>query len=162
MFDTNIYGLLAELPDAEEFLLRIAYSGIMVCGSKVVRKELRDIPLGKTIDGKNLRSVTLSIYDTLVKEKRNYSITAFVEELSQDYKRNYAGKSPLHELENDFLIAATASVHHLDIVCSDDRKTMASKESIIAYNEANRKYELPTPKFIKFGELENIVRSSTQ
>lgn len=162
MFDTNVYGLLAELPDVEEFLLRIAYSGIMVCGSKVVRKELRDIPLGKTVDGKNLRSLALSMYDTLVKEKRNYSVTGFVEELANEYKLNYAKTGNLKEMENDFLIVATASIHHLGIICSNDTRTLASEESIATYKKANRKYELPTPKFMRFGELEHLVRSSTQ
>ena len=97
LFDTNVYGLIAETKNAPDFLEKIADAGIIVCGSKVIRDELRKIPLSKTAVGRNLRSLCLELYDSLVKEKRNYSITTFVEELAAEYASYH--KIPTHVIK---------------------------------------------------------------
>ncbi|AJF60456.1 MAG: hypothetical protein QT03_C0001G0970 [archaeon GW2011_AR10] len=156
LLDTNIYGLICELSDARKTVFQIAEHST-VCGSRVVRQELRNIPK-KVIRGRaKLRNQALEFYDVLVAEKRNYSVTDFVRVLALEYNSMYKGSKSWSELENDFLIVATASIHSINVVVSNDERTMTSKEAVEAYYFANQKFELKTPDFIKFEEYKKMV-----
>lgn len=159
LLDTNIFGFIAEMDDVDDLLLKIASSGTIVCGSEIVRKELRNIPTSQYSGvGQNLRVVCLRIYDTLVKGKRNYSVTRFVEELAAEYYSLYTGKFSWKELENDFIIVATASIHQVPIVCSEDNKTMLSEDAVSAYEKVNNTFELSVPKFVSFEDFKSIIK----
>ncbi len=54
ILDTNIYGLIVEKEEPENFKALIQKSDIVVYGNKIIRKELRSTPR-VFIDGINLR-----------------------------------------------------------------------------------------------------------
>ena len=93
LFDTNIYGFIAKEDDPEKLVLKIVESNVMVCGSKVVRRELREIPLRKNEDSRKLRSNVLRYYEVLVKDKRDYEVNKFIRELAKEYGKAYTGKN---------------------------------------------------------------------
>jgi len=150
MLDTNIYGFIAVEKNPADILERIATSNAVVCGSTVIRGELRDTPKKKVVGRRKLRLRLLSSYDLLVSDKRNYDVNELIQKIAAEYNENYKGSSSWKELENDFLIVATASFHGLDLVVSEDEKTMKSAEAIKAYEKVNKKYELRNPEFIGF------------
>ena len=158
LLDTNIYGFLCETPNASEFLQRISDNNIIICGSSVIRQELRNIPKKVMRGHTKTRKKALQFYDILVDFKRNYSVTELVKALAQEYNLQYKGSRSWHELENDFLIVATASIHNVDIVISNDERTLTSKESISAYEIANEKFELMTPKFFRMNGFKSMIK----
>ncbi len=158
LFDTNIYGFIAKEDDPEKLVLKIAGSNVMVCGSKVVRRELRQIPLRKNEDSRKLRSEVLKYYAVLVNDKRDYEVNKFIKGLAEEYKKDYAGKNRGEDLFDDFLIVATASIHMVKIVCSNDDKTMKEPAAIKTYKKVNEKFQLPKPEFISLEELKKIIR----
>lgn len=158
LLDTNVYGKIMDLPNSLEFASMINKSQFTVCGSTVIREELRDIPKKKIIKNVKLRKLALEIYDDVVDEKRNYSVTELVKTLAQEYNKNYLGTRSWKELEKDFLIVATASLHATDLVVSNDEKTLTSQDAIKAYQISNKKFELLTPRFIKFEEFKDFIK----
>ena len=158
LFDTNIYGFMSENPNSKEFIKAIIDSKIIVYGSIIIRNELRNIPKEKIVAEKNLRNVALGFYDTLVVEKRNYPITSLIQKLAKEYENNYFDVRSLEKLRNDFLIVATASVHDMDIVCSNDSKTMQADVCVQSYKISNKKFGLLLPRFIKFEEFTKLLK----
>ncbi|MFH1276684.1 MAG: hypothetical protein ABIH82_06250 [Candidatus Woesearchaeota archaeon] len=51
------------------------------------------------------------------------------------------------------MIVACASFRGLDLVYSNDNKTMFNKSAIKAYDHINMKENLRTPKFLKYSAL---------
>lgn len=158
LLDTNIYGFIMDSPDRELLVESIISQNVIFCGSAVIRQELRNIPKKAMIEGASLRKLCLELYDSLVDEKRNYVVTEIVRQISEEYEANYNGKHSLREFENDFLIVASASLHNIDVVVSNDEKTMVSFEALKAYTAANSRLQLRTPKFIKFGKMAEDLR----
>ena len=58
---------------------------------------------------------------------------------------------------NDFVIVAVASLKSLDIVCTEDNKTMASTFAKKAYKIVNQSNGLEIPAFIGFIEFKKLV-----
>lgn len=115
IFDTNIYGVFFTSSDNLWIPSAIKKHNITVCGSAIIRQELRNIPKKIGVGKSKLREITLKLYDGLVSEKRNYSVTEFVEQLAEKYKEHYNAQYNWKEITNDFLIIATASLHNIDI-----------------------------------------------
>jgi predicted nucleic acid-binding protein len=153
MLDTNIYGYICELANARDIVFRIANKSV-VCGSAVIRKELRNISKNKKVGSTKLRIRALEFYDILVSDKRNYAVNELIRKIASEYNLQYVGSIPAKELEADFIIVATASLHGADIVVSNDMATMLSEDSITAYVAVNKKFEINTPKFLPF---ENFI-----
>ena len=57
------------------------------------------------------------------------------------------------EVTEDFTIVATASVHNLELIYSDDKATMLSKEAVDAYTLVNDLHNLPTPDFRSYDKF---------
>ncbi|HZX20519.1 MAG TPA: hypothetical protein VFF13_05890 [archaeon] len=157
LFDTNVYGLVAKTATPHQFVSLVESKGAIVCGSTIIRSEIRKISKDASIGGLKLRKIVLGIYDALVDDKRNYSISGLIESIATEYYKNYSGNHSWKEMENDFLIVATASLHQIDVVISNDEKTMISKNAVSAYRTINQKFELDTPKFIKLEEFERTI-----
>lgn len=157
LFDTNIYGFIAKENDPEKLILEIVGSDLLICGSKVVRRELRKIPLSKN-DSRKLPNTVLRYYNVLVREKRDYDVTKFISELAKEYARAYEGNFKVKDIFDDFLIVATASIHVVKIVCSNDEKTMKEPAAIAAYEKVNEKFQLPRPEFISLKGLKELIR----
>jgi len=74
---------------------------------------------------------------------------------------NHCQKIPkvdMDKLKDDFLIVACASFYKLDIVVSEDNRTMFSKEALKAYKKVNLRERLRTPKCISLVEFEQILK----
>ena len=161
LLDTNIYGRIVEKQQEEETTLRIeSRQDVIIYGLDVIRKELRATSQRVHIGRQKLRLVLLGIYDRLTQRHILYT-TTLVEKLARDYfavYRQLGGKTTQKEIWNDFLIVACASVHELDIVVSDDKDTMLSKEALTAYAIVNKLKEYRVPNFIGY---ETFVRLLT-
>jgi predicted nucleic acid-binding protein len=164
LLDTNIYEhLLIEVgkPMLETV---VKEKKLIFYGTETVRKELRDIPVSKKYatgsDLRNLRISLLQLYDLTV-GKHHYQSTHQMEDVAEKYfalYRSYGGKEQKEGIISDFLIVACACLHHLDIVVSEDSKTMVSEPAKKAYDAVNHILEFKTPKFYRFLELKKMLR----
>ena len=151
MFDTNVYEVLYR-EDLSRLFELIKSRKLLVYGCKVIRDELREIPKSARVNGKSYRGLLLSIYDDLTKN-HVYPVESVVEVLAGEYWRAYKGGVPKRKLWPDFLIVAVASIHGLDIIVSEDNRTMKSMPAARAYGKANKKNGLETPRFISLKEV---------
>ncbi|HLC79487.1 MAG TPA: hypothetical protein VJG83_03570 [archaeon] len=158
MLDTNVYGSLVEIPERTWLIEGLRRNNSIVCGSVVIRQELRNIPKKKLVGNEKTRNLCLNLYDALVEEKRNYIVSNLIEVAAKTYYENYLGNDSWKEIEKDFLIVATSSIHKVNIVISNDENTMASKEAINAYTAGNMKFQIETPKFIKLEEFRQLLK----
>ena len=71
ILDTNIYGKIIEKMDIDFVLDNLQKSSIIIYGSDVIRKELRDTPKEKIMITENkkikIRLLLLTVYDFIVK-----------------------------------------------------------------------------------------------
>lgn len=165
ILDTNIYELILKELDRDTVWKLSGKSAMLIYGSDIIRKELRNIPKGSfTLVGnkiRNLRSALTSLYDILV--AKTYTPDKKTKELAEKYFISYVslgGRKKKEELLNDFLIVATATLKELDIIISEDRRTMADSLSLRAYRLVNVIERKRTPNFICFDEFRKIVRSA--
>ena len=152
LLDTSIYGKLIEEPEIIEVLNTKIPNKIIIYGNNIIRKELRDTPKYVRYAGKNLRILLLTIYSNLVKD-HELEQNKLVETLAKDYQLEYrkiGGSVSSIKMRNDFLIIAIATIYQLDIVVSDDEKTMFSSISIKAYRSVNKSYGLKDPEFVPY------------
>lgn len=151
MIDTNVYALLHSRGLA--IVSQLVESGkLVVYGCKAIRNELRDIPPTVRVDGKSYRNLLLGLYDKLA-GKHDVPMAELAEELAKQYMKEYSGGSPERKIYPDFLIVATATMHSLDVIVSEDEKTMKSKQAKIAYYKVNQRNGLTTPEFIELEKL---------
>ena len=162
--DTNFYELMLKYLEIEK-IRKIKESGVIVFyGADIIRKELRATPKTKKEIVRNellkLRNALLLIYDLLI-AKHQYTIDSKINQLSDNYYIAYKtlkGKATKEEIINDFKIVACASIHEINILVSNDNKTMLSAESKKAYNSVNSLNKLRTPNFIGFEEFKKLLR----
>ena len=132
-----------------------------IYGTSLIRKELRDVSAHLTFDGKNKRIMLLQAYSSFVrKENHNLEINDFVILLANKYFEEYKkqrGTFSINELLCDFTIVACASLHNLDIVVSDDKRTMLSEKAKQAYAEVNRVHQFRSPFFYVYDQFKKEV-----
>ena len=164
MIDTNVYEFLLKYIERSVLEDVLFQKRLIFYGSDIIRKELREIPKSRkeTIGGqlKSLRNILLSLYDFVV-EKHHYKTTKQMEELADKYfivYRTFGGIAEKKEINNDFKIVACASLNNLDILASEDIKTMLSDKALMSYASVNNLLGFKTPKFIKFKEFRNRLR----
>ena len=163
MLDSNAYELILKEIGLENLRKAKTNQEIIFYGADVIRKELRQISKQRKslLDSKiiKLRNVLLSIYDLLV-EDHQYIVDMKTDGIAQDYYVAYSvlgGKTPKDDIITDFRIVACASLHNIDILVSDDRKTMFSKTSLNAYASVNSLYKIRNPAFIKFDGFKELI-----
>lgn len=78
---------------------------------------------------------------------------------SEFYKRyrNNGGSKSLKNMINDLRIVACASFYNLDIVVSNDEKSMLSPEAIKAYGNICKEFSLHTPEFIPYRKFKEMI-----
>lgn len=158
MFDTSVYGKLVE---DEEILNKVKekYQNheFIIYSTIIIRKELRATPKSVVHGIIKLRILLLNLYDSFItKDSQNLKFNKLVEALSSDYFSEYRknkGSLSNETLRNDFVIAATATIYHLDVIVSDDEKTMLSEKAVNSYKSVNRKYGLKDPTFKKYSQF---------
>jgi len=151
MFDTNTYQILLE-KELQAVIHLVESGSLIVYGCSVIRDELRNIPKSTRFGGKSFRSTMLSIYDSLVK-KHSMPVDKVAETPAKEYLAEYEGGMSKSKLCNDFLIVAAATLKCLDIVVSEDNKTLRSRQSLLAYNKVNHRNGLATPRLLSLEEL---------
>ena len=156
ILDTNIYGFLAIDPKKKSVVEKIL-SSVVVYGVDVIRKELRATPKG-FVDGINLRNDLIRLFDDLV--KKSYEITPEMMRIAENYYtayKEFGGFKPKQKIFDDFLIVACASVHNIDVVVSDDNKTLVSDEAVKAYRVINPAFDKKLPQFIDYEKFKRSI-----
>ena len=164
LLDTNVYEhVLRHFSEAESQSL-FRQSLLVFYGNAIVRRELREISAALKIESdrrvRSLRIVLLNLYDALNGE-HVYSITSEMELLAEKYFVAYrmaGGIKSKSEILADFIIVACATSKNLDVVVSEDAKTMLSKEALSAYQLVNNLDAKRTPNFISFEEFKKVLR----
>lgn len=156
LFDTNIYGKLAIEPDIKTLREQIENEkDFLVYGFDLIRKEIRNIPVSNPLARKN-RILLLGLYDQITKQ-RSFSTTLQIQQLSKQYYARYMELGGAYgwdtNIHIDFSIVACASTHGLDIVYSDDKRTLASEKAIQAYTEINSRKNVRPPTFLNYAVL---------
>lgn len=152
IFDTSVYGKLVEDDIIRgNFEKKFERGEYVVYGNSVIRKELRDTPKSIIFNDKKLRLLLLVLYDSFVKKKNHdLNMNPLIEKLSKDYFLQYKrqkGSSSKEEMKNDFIIIATATIYQLDVIVSNDEKTMLSQICLAVYKTVNHRYGLKNPVF---------------
>ena len=162
VFDTNIYGNLLEEPDAEEIEIRIREEkDFVVYNFPLIRKEIRNIPKA-TDASRKARLSLLEMYDRITGGhylRNSIEITLLAKKYFDHY-RNLGGTYGWDtNIRVDFMIVACGSFYGLDIVYSDDQRTMLGKDAMKAYQHININERLRTPNFLKYADLLNQFRT---
>ncbi len=147
LLDTSSYDRYLATIDFDRLVRAVETRRAIIYGFKIVRDELRAVPTTKKIGTKSLRMEILRTYDQLIGE-HFYPNTAIIEQLATEYYQEYRGNETSNEMRNDFQIVACATIHQLDILVTQDRRTMISEDARRAYEIANRKNKLETPAFL--------------
>ena len=162
LFDTNIYGSLAEEQDREEIEKRIKEEkDFIVYNFPLIRTEIRSIPK-ITKASRKARILLLNMYDRIT-EGHFFKNSINITNLAKMYFNHYRNLGGTYGWETniriDFMLVACASFNGLDIVYSGDQRTMLGKEALKAYKHINIKENLRSPYFLKYEELLNKFRN---
>ncbi len=158
IFDTNIYGKIVEEDNFEEIATKIKNDEeFKVYGFQLIRKELRDTPKTSKLGKFSRRNLLLSLYDGITKGrylKDSLQIHRLAMKLYNSY-RKFGGIRNWDKtnIDIDFTIVACAMFYKLDIVVSDDSKTMLSKQALKAFKHISIKEAFRQPTFWKFSDL---------
>src|SRR3989338_1384593 len=158
LLDTSVYGRLVSDETTLQSLEREQETHhIIVYGTRAIRQEIRRTPKNITLEGRKLRILLLNIYDTLVqKDNHDLAYNKLVETLSEDYFKEYkkeGGSLSTQEMSNDLIIIAVATIYQLDIVVSDDERSMFSKSARRAYEKVNKEYGMKNPIFKTYSDF---------
>lgn len=163
IFDTNIYGLLLKEADWADIERKItADKEFVVYSYQPIRKEIRDIPKVTKLS-KKTRVALLCLYDNITHNhffENSIQITNLAKKYHDCYK-NFGGIYRWDtNIRIDFMIVACASIHGLDIVYSEDRRTLGGKAALKAYKHINLKESLRTPNLYSYSDLILRYRNS--
>ena len=163
ILDTNIYGKVIEKGDVDFVLNKLPNSSILIYGSDLIRKELRDTPKRKIMITKDkrlkVRILLLELYDFVVKNHQ-LKTTDSALELAENYYaayKKFGGSKNREEIINDFRIVSTAALNKLEVVYSEDNKSMISGKAVDSYELINSIKKLKTPTFKSYEEFKNEI-----
>ncbi|MBI2232408.1 MAG: hypothetical protein HYU56_00660 [Candidatus Aenigmarchaeota archaeon] len=156
ILDTSIYGKIIEdrIEDNLVEKANIHKHDMTIYGIRIIRKEIRDAPKHSK-DRYDLRLALIRLYDALTKG-RELEIKPLAQTLAVLYYKNYrknGGSVSWKSIMNDMIIVAEATISKLDIVVSDDNRTMLSNAAKKAYYSVNKEHNLITPNFIGYSEF---------
>lgn len=166
LLDANIYGEMVVDKEIEELRenFEVLRKVILVYGiNSVIRKELRNTPKKIKVEGKNLRNYLLMLYDNFT-EGHEIKIFSDTESIVNTYYKTYrelGGSKSKNELYNDFIIVACASKNGMDIIVSQDEKSMRTENAIRSYKIVNEANKLRTPEFIEYKTFKSILRGKS-
>ncbi len=161
IFDTNVYGLIIIDQEKEKILNSLSSkNNIIVYGTKIIRSELRDVPKSKKLGSQNLRNYILTIYDLVIKDHL-INLDNKMEKIANQYYESYrffGGSLAKDSIINDLIIVACASIKELDIIISNDIRSMLSDNAVKAYELVNEINKLKVPRFIKYEEFKTLLK----
>jgi len=158
IFDTNIYGLLIKEGKIEVIGKKIADdTDFIVYGFRPIRKELRDTPKDVKLERLSTRNLLLNLYDQLTKKKYLDELTE-IDNLARNFYKVYREFGGIRNWDKtninvDFTLVACASFYKLDVVVSDDAKTLLSEEAKKAYKDICVREGRWQPNFWKYSDL---------
>ncbi|MBS3156592.1 hypothetical protein J4442_00265 [Candidatus Woesearchaeota archaeon] len=158
IFDTNIYGLLVEEKNIDIIGKRIADDKeFVIYGFKLIRKELRDVPKGEKLGKLKTRNLILTLYDKLT-EGRYLENSIEIDKLALKFYnayREFGGIKNWNKsnINIDFTLVACATFYKLDVVISDDSKTLLSKPALKAYKHICVKEGIWQPNLWRYSDL---------
>ncbi len=160
IFDTNVYGLIIDESNSDEIQRRIvSKKDLIVYGYHPIRKELRDIPKITKLS-KQIRVRLLCMYDLIIKGHVLQDSDA-INDLARAYYEQYRKNGGIHGWDTcmkvDFLIVACGSVNCLDVIYSEDNKTMRCEAAVKSYEYVNKRESLRTPGFLKYSDLLTLI-----
>ncbi|MBU2639612.1 MAG: hypothetical protein KKG75_02790 [Nanoarchaeota archaeon] len=157
LFDTSVYGRFIYEPEILERIKKEHDKEFIIYGCSTIRSELKKTPKNILIENKKAQIILLDVYDSfIVKENHNLKFNKLVENLTEDYLKEYKkNKGSLSEesIKNDFIIIATATIYQLDIVVSGDIRSMLSNKAIKSYEKINFHYGLKNPEWRKYEDF---------
>jgi hypothetical protein len=156
--DTNIYGHLIKEPNIEEIGNQMVHDKeFVIYGFPLIRKELRDTPKSEKLGRLSTRNLLLSTYDKLTKGKYLKDSLQIYRVAMKFYNayREFGGIKNWQKsnIDIDFTIVACASFYKLDLVISDDQRTLMSKSALKAYKHVCAKEAMWKPNFWKYSDL---------
>lgn len=156
--DTNIFGLLVKELNIEQIGDQITSDkDFIIYGFPLIRKELRDTPKSEKLGRFSTRNLILNLYDKLTKGRYLHD-SLEIHQLAMKFYNTYrafGGIRSWHDtnIDVDFTIVACASKYKLDLVVSDDSKTLMSKPALKSYKHICIKEALWQPNFWKYSDL---------
>lgn len=161
IFDTSVYGELIKETNIANAILRLVPEKYVIYGTKIIRNELRDIAKEAKIEGKSKRNLLLQLYDSFVRQDHHdLDSTALIEIIAIEFYKKYkanGGSKSLQEMINDLRIVACASFYNLDIVVSNDEKSMLAEHALPAYATVCKEFNLHTPEFLSYRKFKETI-----
>lgn len=158
IMDTNIYGRLVEEENFREIVTKIKNDQeFKVYGFGLIRKELRDTPKSSKLGRFSRRNLLLNLYDGITGGKY-LKDSLKIHHLAMKFYNSYRELGGIRNwdktnIDADFTIVACAMFYNLDVLVSDDVKTMLSKVALKAYKHISVKEGLRTPTFYQYSDL---------
>lgn len=160
LLDTNIYGEIIIDPEIDAIKSMLRSKGMIIYGTSIIRKELRAVPKGQTFSDGNLRTHLLGLYHEIVGNHEIDMTNEMMETANAYYiaYKEFGGAKSKEKIFNDFLIVANASVKEMDIVVSEDEKSMLAENAIRAYSLVNKIRGKRLPDFIGYEHFKSVIK----
>ena len=147
LLDTSMYIAAAQDVELEKLLEELSQK-VFIQSCDVVEKEIhRSSEFLRKTDRKQQAEELKLIYGKI--HRGNITTTERIINLAEQYHQTAdLSKDKHRDIENDFLIVASASVGSVKTILSLNRKTMASEEMKKIYNIVNSRNKYITPVFL--------------
>ena len=161
MLDTSVYGELIKEVNIANAIIALVPEKYVIYGTKIIRNELRDIAKEARIEGRSKRNLLLQLYDSFVRrDHHDLDATALTEIIASEFYKKYrenGGSKSLQDKINDLRIVACASFYNLDIVVSNDEKSMLSEHALPSYAAVCKEFSLHVPEFIPYRKFKEMI-----
>ncbi len=160
LIDTSVY-IAAIADDQLEKLLEELSQKIFIQSCDVVEVEIQDSSEHLRRTNRKQQAEELKLIYNKIREG-TITTTPRIVNLAREYhEESDLSKKQQKDIENDFLIVASASVGGIKTIMSFNRKTMASEEMRKVYNIVNTRSNCITPVFITTREeLSKLLKFS--
>lgn len=155
IFDTSIYGRLLEKKDFAIIKNLLEDKEFIIYGFEPIKKQIENTPSKLMLEKLEKKKILIELYNKLTQDRylRNSIIIRSLAKKYHDYYLKLGGSVMFKNVEVDFTIIACASMYGLDVVVSDDKKTMLKKKALKSYKHINKKENLRSPDFWFYNDL---------
>jgi predicted nucleic acid-binding protein len=154
--DTCIFGVISIDKDVDQIIEKIRSSSkYVICDFKIIRDEIR----AKKQNHSKSNTTLTSLYDRLARGKK-YTETSAIICLADEYYKAYKGNRGnvgKHKILHDFKIVACASIGGMNVLVSEDSRTMLSDKARKAYEIVNNKNKRKTPEFWNYKKFKEYI-----
>lgn len=157
LLDTNIYGLALEKKDVAHIIVFLteekqkSRKKYFVLGSEIINDEINANPHKET------RARLNELYQVVISGE--IRLTEKIKGLALEYFNECRNKSVKITLE-DCQIVASSCFANVNLIVTDNRKTMMNPKAIDIFTSINKKKGLRTPKFVGYENLKRFLFSS--